>query len=156
VDLLFVKYGSTKHISIAKIVPQLWGTSNGTFITDMVGDIEISFVEYFTSNMVCLQLDIVEYDLGDQAPMYDLIIGKQTLHNLGVVLDFKEKTIQIEKIFLPMKNIANLQFKPDITRALKLNTCLAQEPISTCSTTKHIVEISDAKYEKADLPTIVK
>jgi hypothetical protein len=32
--------------------------------------------------------------------MYDLIIGKQTLHNLGVILDFKEKTIQIDKILL--------------------------------------------------------
>ncbi len=40
--------------------------------------------------------------------MYGLIIGKQTLHDLGVVLDFKEKTIQIDKILLPMKNIANL------------------------------------------------
>jgi hypothetical protein len=88
--LLFVKKGSTKHISIAKrVVPQSWGTSNGTFITDKVGDIEISFVECFTSKKVCLQQDIIEYSPGDQALMYDLIIGKQTLHNLGVILDFK-------------------------------------------------------------------
>jgi hypothetical protein len=34
-DLLFVKKGFTKHISIAKrAVLQLWGTSNGTFITN--------------------------------------------------------------------------------------------------------------------------
>jgi hypothetical protein len=88
--------------------------------------------------------------------MYDLIIGKQTLHDLGVVLDFKEKTIQIDKILLPMRNIANLQLKPSITRALRHNTCLAQELISTCSATKRVVEILDAKYEKADLPAIVK
>ncbi len=43
-----------------------------------------------------------------------------------------------------------------ITRALRENTCFAQEPISTCSTTKHIVKILDAKYEKADLPAIIK
>ncbi len=41
--------------------------------------------------MVRLQPDIIEYNPGDQAPIYDLIIGKQTLHNLGVTLDFKEK-----------------------------------------------------------------
>ncbi len=105
---------------------------------------------------VHLQPDIVEYSLGDQAPMYDLIIGKQTMHNLGVVLDFKEKTIQIDEILLPMRNITNLQLKPRITRALKQNTCLAQEPISTCSATKRVVEILDAKYEKADLPAIVR
>jgi hypothetical protein len=151
-----MKRGSSKCISIAKrVVPQSWGTSNSTFITDNVGDIEISFAKYLASKKVCRQSDIVEYSPGDQAPIYDLIIGKQTLHNLGVLLDFKEKTIQIDKILLLMRNIANLQLKPSITRALRHNTCLAQEPISTRSATKHVVEILDAKYDKADLPAIV-
>ncbi len=88
--------------------------------------------------------------------MYDLIIGKQTLHDLGVVLDFEEKTIQIDKILLPMRNIANLQLKPSIIRALRHNNCLSQEPSSTRSATKLVVEILDAKYEKADLPVIVR
>jgi hypothetical protein len=79
-----MKKRSSKPISIVKrVVPQSWGTSNCTFITDTVGDIEISFVEYSASKKVCLQLDIVEYGPGDQAPMYDLIIGKQTMHDLG-------------------------------------------------------------------------
>ncbi len=63
------------------------------------------------------------------------------MHDLGVVLDFQEKTIKIDKILLPMRNIANLQLKPRITRALREHTCFAQELISTCSTTKHVVEI---------------
>jgi hypothetical protein len=148
-DLLFVKKGSSKHISVTKrAVPQSWGTSNGTFITDKVGDIEISFVEYFSSKKVRLQSDIVKYNPGDQAQMYDLITSKQTLNNLGVVLDFMEKTTQIDKIHLPMRNIVNLQFKPSITRALRHNTCLAQEPIGTRSTTNHLVKILDAKYKK--------
>jgi hypothetical protein len=88
--------------------------------------------------------------------MYDLIIGKQTMHDLGIVLDFKEKTIQIDKILIPMRNIANLQLKPSITRALRQNICLAQEPISTCSAIKRVVEILDTKYEKADLSAINK
>ncbi len=86
--------------------------------------------------------------------MYDLIIGKQTLHDLGVALDFKEKTIQIDKILLPMRNITNLQLKSRVTKALRQNTCLAQELLSTCSATNGVVEILDAKYEKADLPAI--
>ncbi len=73
--LLFMKKGSSKRISVVKrVVPQSWGTSNGTFVTDRVGDIEISFVEYLASKKICLQLDIVEYSPGDQVPMYDLII----------------------------------------------------------------------------------
>jgi hypothetical protein len=84
-DLLFMKKGSSKCISaVTQVVPQLWGASNGTFVTDKVGDIEISFVEYSASKKVRLQSDIVEYSPGDQAPMYDLIIGKQTMHDLGV------------------------------------------------------------------------
>ncbi len=70
-----------------------------------MGDIEIFFVEYLASKKVRLQLDIVEYSPGDQAPMYDLIIGKQTMHDPGVKLDFQEKTITINKILLPMRNI---------------------------------------------------
>jgi hypothetical protein len=84
-DLLFMKKGSSKRISVVKwVVPQSWGISNGTFVTSKVGNIEISFVEYSASKKVCLQPDIVEYSPGDQAPMYDLIIGKQTMHDLGV------------------------------------------------------------------------
>jgi hypothetical protein len=78
-----------------------WGPSNGTFVLDKEGEIEMSFVEYLASKKVRLQPDIVEYSPGDQAPIYDLIIGKQTMHNLGVVLDFQEKTIKIDKISYP-------------------------------------------------------
>jgi hypothetical protein len=54
-DLLFMKKGSSKCISVVKqVVPQSWGTSNDIFVTDKVGDIEISFVEYSASKKVCL------------------------------------------------------------------------------------------------------
>jgi hypothetical protein len=123
-----------------------------------VGDIKIAFVDYSESKKekVRLGLDIVEYSPGKGAPMYDLIIGKETMHELGIILDFKDKTIQIDEILLPMRNIVNLQFKPSITRALKTKTCLAQELVSTRTATKHVVEILNAKYEKADIPAIVR
>ncbi len=95
-----------------------------------VGNIEIYFVEYLASKKVRLQVDIVEYSPGDQTPLYDLIIGKQTMHDLGVKLDFQEKTITIDKILLPMRNIANPQLRPRITRALRENTCFAQSQLA--------------------------
>jgi hypothetical protein len=55
-----------------------------------------------------------------------------------------------------MRNINNLQLKPRITRAIRENSCFAQEPISTRSVTKCVVKILDAKYEKADLPAIIR
>ncbi len=84
-DLLFMKKGSSKCIFVVKrVVPQSWVTSNGAFTTNKVGVIEISFVEYSASKKVCLQPDIIVYSLGNQVQMYDIIIGKQTMHDLGV------------------------------------------------------------------------
>ncbi len=102
-----------------RAVPQSWGTSNGTVKTNKVGEVTLSFVEYSLSKKsIHLTPEIVEYEAGATAPLYDLIIGKQTLHEIGAVLDFKEKTIIIDNILLPMRNIVNLQLKPSVTRAL--------------------------------------
>ncbi len=61
-DLLFIRKGSHKHIPCVKRnVPQLWGTSNCTFQTKKVGDINISFVEYSASKSVHLTPDIIEW-----------------------------------------------------------------------------------------------
>jgi len=113
-------------------------------------------MEYSASKLVKLTPDIVEYEVGAQAPLYDLIIGKQTLHHIGVVLDFREKTITIDSILLPMRNIVNLQIKPSITRALKHNAFQAHEQVSTQKATKPVIGILNAKYDKADLPEIVR
>jgi hypothetical protein len=130
--------------------------STGTFKTKTVGEVEFSFIEYSASKKVHLRPDIVEYPRGGPPTLYDLIIGKQTLHDIGALLKFKEKTITIDEVLLPMRNINNLQLKPSISRALKLNSSFAQEPISTRNATKCIVEIHDAKYDKVDFPSIVK
>jgi hypothetical protein len=55
-----------------------------------------------------------------------------------------------------MRKINNLQLKPGIFRALKQNTCLAQEPVSMCNATKLVVEILESKYDKAGHPSIAK
>jgi hypothetical protein len=156
-DLLFIKKGSQKYIpTVKRAVPQSWGTSNGTFQTKKVDTIDISFMEYSASKSVRLTPDIVEYEVGAPSPLYNLIIGKQTLHDIGAVLDFKEKTISIDSILLPMRNIVYLQLKPSVTKALRHNTVQAQEPVSTQKATKWVIEILDAKYDKANLPEIVK
>ncbi len=103
-----------------------------------------------------LHPDIVEYPKGGPKPLYDLIIDKQTFYDIGAVLDFKERTITIDDILLPMKNINNLQLTSSISRLFKLNSSYAQERESTRNATKLVVEILDAKYDIADLPSIVK
>jgi hypothetical protein len=136
-DLLFLEKGSNRYIPVvSRVVPESWSTSNGTFKTKKVGEVELSFVEYSANKKVHLRPDIVEYSKGGPPPFYDLIIGKQTLHDIGTVLDFKERTITIDDILLPMRNINNLQLKPSISRVLKLNSSFTQEPASTRNATK--------------------
>ncbi len=49
-DLLFLEKGSTTCIPVVRrAVPKSWGTSNGTFQTKKVDDVEISFVDYSDS-----------------------------------------------------------------------------------------------------------
>jgi hypothetical protein len=40
--------------------------------------------------------------------VYDLILGCNTMKELGIVLDFQTKQITINEIILPMRNISNL------------------------------------------------
>jgi hypothetical protein len=40
---------------------------------------------------------VVEYDKGSK-PQYDLILGTETMKELGIVLDFKAKTMTINEI----------------------------------------------------------
>ncbi len=51
---------------------------------------------------------MVEYKKGIKL-QYDLILGTERMKELGIVLDFKAKTITIDEIILPMWNINHLQ-----------------------------------------------
>jgi hypothetical protein len=73
----------------------------------------------------------------------------------GIILDFKDKMITIDEVKLPMQNINYLQGSSTL-RALRLNHSLAMEPQSTQDATKRVTQILDAKYQKADLQSIVR
>ena len=91
---------------------------------------------------------MVKYDK-DSKPQYDLILGIETIKVLGIVLDFKAKEITVDEITLPMRHINYLQ-EHNILWVQKLNNSLAKEPTST-----RAEWILDAKYNKADLQSIV-
>ncbi len=97
VGTVYEKRVQLTHLRCKAGCPSVLGHFQWHLVTDRVSEINISFVEYSASKKVRLQPDIVEYSPGDQAPMYDLIIGKQTMHNQGIVLDFQKKTIQIDE-----------------------------------------------------------
>ncbi len=63
--------------------------------------------------------------------------------------------IIVDEVKLPMQNINYLQGSSTL-RALRLNLSLDMEPQSTQDATKHVTRIQDAKYQKADLQSIVR
>ena len=87
-------------------------------------------------------------------PVYDLILGCNTMKELGIVLDFRTKQITIDEIILPMRNINSLA-STKIDKAWAVNNSMAHKPISTKNDTQRVVEILDANYEKADLQAVV-
>jgi hypothetical protein len=67
--------------------PQLWNTLNGIIQTKHKARVELSFFDYSDSKRYYSEPDVVEYG-EDSKPQYDLILGSETMKELGIVLDF--------------------------------------------------------------------
>jgi hypothetical protein len=70
-----------------RLVPQSWNTSNGIFQTKRKARIELNFFDYSDSKRYYSKPDAVEYNK-DSKSQYDLILGNETMKELGIVLDF--------------------------------------------------------------------
>ncbi len=62
-----------------------------------------------------MESNVFEQDK-DSKPQYDLILGTETKKEYGIVLDIKSKTITIDEIILPIRNI-------NILKVLALSVC---------------------------------
>jgi hypothetical protein len=109
-------------------------TLNGIFETKHKARVELSFFKYSDSKKYYSEPDVFEYEKGSK-PQYDLILGTKTMKELGIMLDFKVKTITIDKIILPIRNINLLQGASTFC-TLKLKNSLAMETKSTQDATK--------------------
>ena len=155
-DLLFHEKGTPKHFSyLTRQVPCSWHTSNGVFQTKGRGKLPIRFFEYSNSKEFLAEPDVFEYDRKVGKPVFDLIIGCNSMEKLGIVLDFKAKAITIDDIILPMRNIDSLTNKSKVQEAWAISNVLAHEPTSTEQATQRAVKILDANYKKADLQAVV-
>ncbi len=154
-DLIFVDKDKPMLLpSTKRLVPQSWNTSSGRFQTTEKYEIELTFFEYSNSKRYLMAPDIVEYNKINR-PQYDIILGVKTMKEYGIILDFKDKMITVDEVKLLMRNINLLQGSSTL-RALRLHHSLAMEPQSTQDATKRVTWIPDAKYQKADLQSIVK
>jgi hypothetical protein len=72
------------------------------------GNFTLKVFEYSKSNEFLAEPDVVEYEKDEMKPVFDLILGIQSMHELGIILDCKNKMITIDEITLPMRNIHSL------------------------------------------------
>jgi hypothetical protein len=124
------------------------------FQTKRKAEIEPNFFEYSNSKRYLAEPDIVKFDRNNK-PQYDLIFVVKTMKKFGIILDFKDKMTTVDEVKLPMQNINYLQGS-STCRVLKLNHSLAMKLHSTQDATKCVMRILDAKYQKADLQSIVR
>ena len=109
-DLLFERKGSKNSVPYSgRKTTQLWHTKSGHFRTERQADLEIIFPEYSMSKRITVNPDIVYYESESPAPMFDLILGTQTMERLGIILDFKNTMITIDQMKFPMRDIKKLQ-----------------------------------------------
>ncbi len=51
---------------------------------------------------------MIKYDKNNR-PQYDLILGTVSMKHVGIILNFRDKMINIDEVILLLKNINNLQ-----------------------------------------------
>jgi hypothetical protein len=134
-NLVFVSKDKPMLLPYSKrLVPQSWNTPNEIFQTKCKARVELNFFDYSDSKRYYSEPDLVEYEKNSKL-QYDLILGTETMKELGIVLDIKAKMITIDEIILPMRNM-NLLQSTTAHCLLKLNNSLAMEPKSTLNSTK--------------------
>ena len=103
---------------------------------------------------ITVNTDIVYYKSESLAPMFDLLLGTETMKRLGIILDFKNTMITIDQMRFLMRDIKNLQ-SSDYRKGI-ISYTYFQEPHSTDQAMKPAVKIMDAKYEKSDIPSVIE
>ena len=91
-----------------------WQTSSGTFKTTHVGNLEMMFPVFFRSKIFAIRLNIVIVEKSDEEPMFDLIVGIKTIAKLSTVLNFQERTVQIDHVVVAVRPYTSLAQKSNI------------------------------------------
>jgi hypothetical protein len=77
-------------------------------VTKRKAMVELNFFDYSDSKGYYSEPNVVRYEKNSKL-QYDLILGTESMKELGIFLDFKAKTITIDVTILPMRNINILQ-----------------------------------------------
>ena len=146
-DIVFIKRSERHTLDVHKrLHPQKWKTSNGVFETNKVANLQLTLPKFSISKTMSVMPDIQFIEEGQPSPMYDLIIGIETLANWKAILNFHSKTLSIDHVELPMQELQSL----DDTKLLNNLYSHGTEPSVSHTATNRVTHILDSKYEKTN------
>jgi hypothetical protein len=117
-----------------------WTTSAGTFETKHKAQAQMIFIELHETRTITCEAHIAP-DLGAN----DMTVGRELQIEIGVLLNFKDETIERDEDVIPMK--------PETAKVEKHFHIVDSSQVDDA--TERIKRILNAKYEPADLQKIV-
>ena len=75
-----------------------------------MGNLELMFPAFSRSKVFTVQADIVIVPESED-PMFNLILGIDTLAKFGTVLNFKDKTVEINQAKISMRPLKDMRYK---------------------------------------------
>ena len=128
-----------KNLKSQKTQKQQWNTAAGKIHTNKLAKLMFNLPEFYESKIVQCWAHVFEAKLN-----YDMIIGRDLMMQLGININFKNKTINWMDAEVPMRN-------PQSTS----NEFFIQETGIVEDAMTRVKNILDAKYEPANLEQVV-
>jgi transposase InsO family protein len=141
----FVKHWTKKAQKSTK-----WSTKAGSFKTKSRCEIDFTLPAFHENRTISCNVYVDESNVGDSN--YDMIIGRDLMHSLGINLLFDTAQISWDNATINMQPPQSLA--EDWVEVLEQEILYAHDPDTTDA--ERIQGIIDAKYCQADLDKVVK
>ena len=92
------KKSLAKNLNLKKISQTNWSTPAGDFQTNHKTTLQFTLPEFHTKKLVTWEAYVTEQPMN-----YDSIIGRELMSKLGIIIDFKNQTLEWDDMAAPMK-----------------------------------------------------
>ena len=140
-----------------KKIDDVYDTAGGDFAPKYKVKLNFSLPEFSESKIITSDFRIDDINQHKQYGNigYDMVIGRDILHPLGLSEDFATATIQWSDTSVPMKPPHFRTNAAVSNKELKEFLSQTAEPKVTQEATERVIKILDSNYEKADLLEVV-
>ena len=119
-----------------------WNTVAGSFFTKYKAKVSFKLPSLHETRVIETKMHVTP-----KLEKYDMIIGRELLQELGLTLNFGDKTIVWDTAIAPMKNINSNNLMDFVSNE--------QDSKAVAEATDRIKKIIEAKYEAANLQEVV-